>query len=133
MAAPNPAAALVGISVAAVIGAIAYVAFSKPAARINVVGGSRMWDNSQAPALKAKLATLKATPGPVDRTWVLGSTGTESALGRVQAIQGAGAFAVVTDNLLSGSGPMGLSQVLATEVATLAPASGNVAVLPALS
>lgn len=133
MAAPSPIVPLLGAVVVGVLGYVAYGVVSKGGGKFTVVGGSRFWDKSQAGALKAKLETLKATPGPVERTWVLGPTGTESALARVQAIQGAGSFAVTTDNLLSGSGPLGLSQVLATEVGTLAPASGSVAALPAIT
>lgn len=98
-------------------------------------GGSKFWPPSTASALKGKLSQLRATPHPtVERTWMLGPAGPESALDRVRAIQAAGSFAVTTDNLLggAGAGPMGLSQVLASEVTTLAPASGGVAVLPAI-
>lgn len=114
--------------------AIYQLAFAGAGTKINVVGGSRFWDNSLAPALKKRLAGLKATPGPVERTWMLAATGTESALARVQSIQASGSFAVTTDNLLAGGGAMGLSQVLAIEpLKDLAPAGGTVAVLPAIA
>jgi hypothetical protein len=107
--------------------------FGPSSGSFKIQGGSKFWANDLAPALKVKLSSLKASPidGAPD-TWALAATGAESALARVQLIQGSGAFAVTTDNLLSAQGPYGLSKVPASGVATLAPEKGTVAVLPAI-
>lgn len=104
-----------------------------PSSSFKIQGGSKFWANDLAPALKVKLSSLKASPieGAPD-TWILSPAGGESALARVQLIQGSGAFAVTTDNLLSATGPYGLSKVPASGVATLAPEKGTVAVLPVI-
>lgn len=131
----NPTALAVVLGIAA---ALAYKFFVADAGSDSFVvqGGSRFWKKELAPQLKAALSKLRASPHPaVERVWTLGTVGAEPALARVAAIQNAGHFAVSTDNLLSnlaGAPGTGLSEVLPTETATLAPVGGSVAVLPVI-
>lgn len=125
------AAALAAAAVAAVVWASSSSSSSSGA--FVMEGKARFWRKELAPELAAALAKLRATPhSQVERVWVLGPTGPESALDRVRAIQAKGDVATSTPNLLdpSSTAGKGLGELTAAEF--LNYADPTAAVLPVL-
>lgn len=100
---------------------------------IFIKNGVRFWDQSAAGALRTELGRLAATPHEVSRVWSVGVGLGTSALSVVRGIQGRGMLATATENMLTmGASPKGIAEISPAEATTLAPASGNIAVLPPL-